>query len=445
MSNKQPTESAQGPSEFRTHPDSTEPDFLLWNKYESPAKDRNKVKHPGLATAEPQRQHERSLKYQPRWFDTGTPFSERNRESSEPGSRDGFGGSLPYSQDKKDPPVGPPKDSPRPDGTTPIPISSEEPTLHPPAYEGNNDKLAGFFPWDEPPQKLMTEDLPHPSPTRASDQPGRFVRYPGGGGLDRAPMVRPQGKPKPTGFLPVVNLPDPERNMFKAGTDYGRGGQDPNPGVPLKRNHLDGKGAGPGGGDDNSTEYFDMDRTGKKAGFLSMDLPKENVYKANAGRTMEDYMDLDVVFPKDFDSNMNDSDRADIGPNMKHRNERNVAPDPIKADDSLVQRQGQPLLPNQKMAIAVDPKGEPGNRITIMSPLFPDTSPAIQALKSHRFENHGAIVVDGPPLWLMGLEGALHALDANSADDNAAQIMQKLTDLLSQKGLTIDYTQTPGL
>jgi hypothetical protein len=109
----------------------------------------------------------------------------------------------------------------------------------------------------------------------------------------------------------------------------------------------------------------------------------------------------------------------------------------------MLQKQVQPLIPNQKLAIAIDPKGDPGNRIVLMSPLFPDVSPAIQALRSHRFEKHGAVVVDGPPMWLMGLEGVLQAIDKNTAHESTDQLFQKVVDLCMQKGLSIDYTQDP--
>jgi len=187
-----------------------------------------------------------------------------------------------------------------------------------------------------------------------------------------------------------------------------------------------------------------MDRTGKKAGFMSIKLPKETIYKSStAVRTIEELNDIDAIFPHDYNLAPTPGS-PEMGPSMKHRNQRKVAPNPIQSDD-IAQKQIQPLMPNQKMAIAVDPRGKPGNRIIIMSPLFPDVSPAIQALKSQRFENHGAIVVDGPPEWLMGLEGVLQALDRGSANDNVVQLLKKLSNLMSQKGLTIIYTQTPGL
>ena len=96
-----------------------------------------------------------------------------------------------------------------------------------------------------------------------------------------------------------------------------------------------------------------------------------------------------------------------------------------------------------KPILMIDPNGEQGNRIVLMSPLFPDVSPAIQALRSQRFEKHGAVVVDGPPMWLMGLEGVLQAIDKNTAHESTDQLFQKVVDLCMQKGLSIDYTQDP--
>jgi len=541
MRKKGLTDSAQGPDLFRTDPDSQQPDWLLWNEYHWPHKDGEVSMHPGLSkvarsqssvTAEPAREHKRSLEYQPRWFDTPTKWADRNTSPSKKGSRDGFGGSQPYTVDPLDPPIGPPKDEDHWTGVTPEPgipgagipgtagQPAEFPVTHPPA-----NKLPGFFPWDEPPNQLLTDDDSHPSPMRASDkpgsdQPGKFVRYPGGGGLDRAPMIRPQGKPKPSGFLPVVNLPDPERNMFKANTteEYIPGGKaagvpDSNfdqhelelgieeessehgpdekiakevtkdhlmedsqyysrkarkgldPEIPNKEKNqinvkpsesVEGSGVGQGPGHgitpgpryknrtgkgfDKSRENFDYDYTGKKEGFLSMDLPKTDISKS--ARTIEDYIDIETIFPKDFNPEWGPN-KPEIGPTTKHRNERHVAPDPIKGDNDMLQKQVQPLIPNQKLAIAIDPNGDPGNRIILMSPLFPDVSPAIQALRSQRFEKHGAVVVDGPPMWLMGLEGVLQAIDRNTAHESTNQLFQKIVDLASEKGLTINYTQMP--
>ncbi len=533
MRKKGITDSTMGPSEFRTHPEYDEADRALWHDFDWPEKSGTKVHHPGIGsvTAEPAREHKRSLEYQPRWFDTPTKWADRNTSPSKKGSRDGFGGSQPYTVDPLDPPIGPPKDEEHWTGVTPEPgipggipgtagQPAEFPVTHPPA-----NKMPGFFPWDEPPNQLLTDDDSHPSPMRASDkpgsdQPGKFVRYPGGGGLDRAPMIRPQGEPRPSGFLPVVNFPDPERNMFKADTtkEYIPGGKAA--GVPdsdfdqhelelgieeessehgpdekiakeVTKDHLmedsqyysrkarkgldpeipnkeknqitvkpsesvegSGVGQGPGHGItpgpryknrtgkgfDKSRENLDYDYTGKKEGFLSMDLPSTDISKS--ARTIEDYIDIETVFPKDFNPEWGPN-KPEIGPTTKHRNERHVAPDPIKGDNDMLQKQVQPLIPNQKLAIAIDPNGDPGNRIILMSPLFPDVSPAIQALRSQRFEKHGAVVVDGPPMWLMGLEGVLQAMDRNTAHESTNQLFQKIIDLASEKGLTISYTQIP--
>ena len=149
-----------------------------------------------------------------------------------------------------------------------------------------------------------------------------------------------------------------------------------------------------------------------------------------------------------------------MGPSTKHRNERKVHDvgldpfpgadgplretfTPVQSDKDMLQKQDQPLNPNQKLAVAIDPNGQMGDRIVMMSPLFPDVSPAIQALRSQRFEKHGAVVFDGPPMWLMGLEGVLRGIDLSSANDNAAQLMQKVVELAESRGLTIDYTQDP--
>ena len=133
-----------------------------------------------------------------------------------------------------------------------------------------------------------------------------------------------------------------------------------------------------------------------------------------------------------------------------HRNERNVAPDPIKdaaveADDdaNIEQKQVQPLIPNQKMAIAIDPKGPAGERIVIMSPLFEEASPAIMALRSHQFEKHGAVVIDGPPEWLIGITPKLEALDRGATMEGADELYQQVMQLVQQSGMTIEYTQDP--
>jgi hypothetical protein len=287
------------------------------------------------------------------------------------------------------------------------------------------------------------------------------MHYPGGGGLDRAPMQREQGNPLGTGFLPVQNMPMPS-NMFKAELDkkdkveitearpqFGRGGQDAG-GLQMDRQHSGKQGGGPGG-DDKSREYWDMDRTGKKAGFMSIQPPKENIYpasqedEAEGARTREDLEEIETIFPKDFNPEWGPL-KPSVGPTMKHRNERHVAPDPIKgeADDSNIeQKQVQPLMPNQKMAIAIDPRGVPGERIAILTPLFENVSPAIQALRSQKYEKRGAVVFDGPPEWLLSLNPKLEALDANGSMENATDLYQQVLELGPRSGLTVEYTQEP--
>jgi len=541
--NKGLTKSSQGPSEFRTHPNPNEPDWVLWHEFDWPWKDDMKVKHPGLATAEPQRQHERSITYQPRWFNAGTPRSKRSERGK--GSRDGFSGLFPYIPEEHEH-AGPPtipEDITNWESVTPEPPNpllsfnwDSEPTVQDigpewrdefpnadqfPATHYPADKGAGFLPVELPiPQVLEGPSIdPHPSPMRATDSPpqsshpGQFTRYPGGGGLDRAPMIHPQGKKKPSGFLPVQNMPNPSRNMFKAAIDipdsdfdqydlkrgitdeqeenglepkdakeivkekiktdpdfyerkprneldnmpWKNKGQEPAPGtetVEGKPKYGRGGGGnggyitkekhGPGGGDDNSREYWDMDFTGKKPGFMSIDPPKENVYKAEAARTREDLDDLDVIFPKDYNPDWGIKNKPEVGPNTKHRNERHVAPDPIQADDDIHQKQTQTLVPNQKLSIAVNPRGKAGERIIMMSPLFEEVSPAIQALRSQRFEDHGAVVVDGPPMWLLGLGPKLEALD-KSHSSSSEDLWQEILKLVGKSGLTVDYTQKPRI
>jgi tRNA nucleotidyltransferase (CCA-adding enzyme) len=522
MRKKGITESTQGPSGFKENPEYDEADRALWHDFDWPQKSGTRTHHPGLAsvTAEPAREHKRSLKFQPRWFDTGTKWSERHTEPGEKGARDGFGGSLPYggSENPMAPPEGPPVDEDQWTGVTPEPDATrrtasddempkgqpaEFPVMHPP---GN--KMPGFFPWDEPPNQLLTAPDPHPSPMRGGSEPG-FQRHPGGGGLDRAPMIRPQGKPKPSGFLPVVNLPGPqlkadldsnydqhelelgikheegddetamkkaernlntdphyytkrhlgeeisnkEKNQINVGPSESVKGEVPlGPGSHSYKNRT-------GKGFDKSREKIDYDYTGKKPGFLSMDLPREvNEDVSESARTIEELMRIETVFPKDYNPEWGGGGPT-IGPSTKHRNERkthDMGHDPfpgadgspkekylLKSDNDMLQKQVQPLIPNQKLAIAIDPKGEQGNRIVMMSPLFPDVSPAIQALRSQRFEKHGAVVVDGPPMWLMGLEGVLQGLDKGTAHESTDQLFQKVVDLCMQKGLSIDYTQDP--
>jgi len=170
-------------------------------------------------------------------------------------------------------------------------------------------------------------------------------------------------------------------------------------------------------------------------------------------------MDIETLFPHDYNPDWKDGGPT-IGPSTRHRNKRQIHDMghdpfpgsngplketflPVHSDNDMLQKQVQPLIPNQKLAIAIDPNGDPGNRIVLMSPLFPDVSPAIQALRSQRFEKHGAVVVDGPPLWLMGLEGVLQALDRSTAHESSDQLFQKVIDLVSQRGLAIEYTQKP--
>jgi tRNA nucleotidyltransferase (CCA-adding enzyme) len=549
----------QGPSGFREDPDKTEPDRVLWHEFDWPADEKSGeiTHHPGLATAEPQRRHERSLTFQPKWFDSGTRFSERPLQG--PGSRDGFGGSTPYNPDISKPnPI--PEQEPHLDSVTPetgrppgnfdwemdgdIGPESREP------FEGADefptgrwpqDKGAGYLAVELPLPQLLEDEEPHGSPMRAeedspgSSQPGKFMHYPGGGGLDRAPMQRPQGKPLGTGFLPVQNMPGPA-NMFKADLDsnfdqhelklgiedemkngadekdakeiakerltsdprhysdraresldtipnkeknqdkveitearpqFGRGGQDAG-GLQMDRQHTSKQG-GPGG-DDKSREYWDMDRTGKKPGFMSIEPPKENIYpasqedEADAARTREDLEEIETIFPKDYNPEWH-PDGVSIGPSLKHRNERkvhdvgldpfpynNMEPDMVidpsnasaEADDSNIeQKQVQPLMPNQKLAIAIDPKGVPGERIAILTPLFENVSPAIQALRSQKYEKRGAIVFDGPPEWLLSLNPKLEALDANGSMENAADLYQQVLELGPRSGLTVEYTQEP--
>jgi hypothetical protein len=143
-----------------------------------------------------------------------------------------------------------------------------------------------------------------------------------------------------------------------------------------------------------------------------------------------------------------------MGGTPRHRNERHVAPDPIKepfvpeeliADDdaNIEQKQVQPLVPNQKMAIAVDPNGPMGERIVIMSPLFEEASPAIMALRSHRFERHGGVVIDGPPQWLLGITPRLEALDRSSGHEGADDLFARVMQLIQSAGMPIEYEQEP--
>jgi hypothetical protein len=184
---------------------------------------------------------------------------------------------------------------------------------------------------------------------------------------------------------------------------------------------------------------LDYDYTGKKPGYLSMDLPREDISKS--ARTIEDLMDIETIFPKDFNPNWLPG-KPSHGPHVKHRNERDAPGDPMQADD-IQQKTVQPLIPNQKLAIAVDPKGAPGNRITILSPLFPEVSPAIQALRSQRFEKHGAVVVDGPPMWLMTMGPLLEVMDRGNTHETPQSLLQGIAELASRKGLTLDYSQMP--
>ena len=558
------TKGSQGPSEFRTHPDPDQSDHLYWRSHFDWAwkdPEGEQTTHPGLGparpltehssvTAEPQRQHERSLKFQPRWFNSGTKWSER--PPSGKGSRDGFSGSLPFVPPEQEhsgpPPI--PKDHPQWQSVTPedgipgdydlhglkenasslhafnwdkSPVISDIGPEHRDEFPGGEfpthtypaDKGAGYLAVELPMTQLLEgPEMQMPlapmkadesEESRQSSAPGKFVRYPGGGGLDRAPMVRPQGEPKPTGFLPVVNYPDPGRNMFKAeldsdvdqnelklaikyfdedpdvavknlhkdakfyskkprneldfvpnkgknqvnapeiesiegSPDFGRGGQDPDPEAPLVRNKT---GKGGHNGDDKSREYWDMDRTGKKPGFMSIEPPKENIYKASASRTMEDYRKIGTIFPKDYNPDWGQPGKPAVGPNTKHRNERKVAPDPIKGDDGILQKQGQQLVPNQKLSIAVNPNGPPGEKIVMMSPLFTEVSPAIQALRSQRFEDYGAVVIDGPPDWLLSLGPKLEALDRGASNVSSNDLWKQVLEMVERSGLTVDYTQEP--
>jgi len=233
----------------------------------------------------------------------------------------------------------------------------------------------------------------------------------------------------------------------------GPGGQNPGGGEYMDRQR-----SGRGGGT-KIRPYWPMDFTGKKAGFMSIDLPTENIYPAEtddveAARTMKDLNDIDAIFPKNFTTEWAPL-QPNVAPSLKHRNERDVPPDPIKdagkyggqmeADDdsNVQQKQVQPLKPNQKMGIAVDPKGPMGERIVIMFPMFEETSPAIMSLRSHRFEKHGGVVVDGPPEWLISVVPMLEALDNDSATDGADDLFVRVQHLLQSKGLTIEYEQKP--
>jgi len=501
-----------GPSSFRTDPDKTQDDFLLWNLYEWPADKKGESQHPGLATAEPQRLHKRAEEYPGvKDFDRGSRFSNHPLEG--PLGRDGFGGSTPHQMEELEP---------SPNGMTPetgvFPDWEGDPAE---AYETPNNKDRGFLPVELPLPQMPETSTPHPSPTRSAEEsppssfPGQIVRKPGGGGLDRAPMIKPRGADQETGFLPVQNYPDPERNMFKAcaqeellpggradgmpdsafdpealktGTDievwehgvdrgiakevtkdhlvehpdfyddhddadkatstldptnmHGPGGQNPG-GDDM--NHGE-RGRGGRGGGTKIRPYWDMDFTGKKSGFMSIEEPEENIYPAatEAARTMEDLMDIDAIFPKEYSTPL-EEERPGIGPSVNHRNEREVPIDPIQADDdaNVEQKQVQPLMPNQKMAIAVDPKGPVGERIVIMSPLFEEVSPAIMALRSHRFERHGGIVIDGPPEWLLGITPRLEALDKSSEHDGADDLFARVQQLIQSAGMPIEYEQEP--
>ena len=155
-------------------------------------------------------------------------------------------------------------------------------------------------------------------------------------------------------------------------------------------------------------------------------------------------MDIESVFPHDYSPSL-EEERPGMNPSSRHRNERNVAPDPIQSDDdsNVEQKQVQPLVPNQKMAIAIDPDGPVGERIVIMSPLFEQASPAIMALRSHRFEKHGGIVVDGPPEWLIGITPRLEGIDKGSANAGAEQLFEQVMQLIQSAGLTLEYEQDP--
>jgi hypothetical protein len=445
-------------------------------------------------TAEPQRLHKRAEEYPGvKDFDRGSRFSNHPLEG--PLGRDGFGGSTPHQMEELEP---------RPNGMTPetgiFPDWDEDSAE---AYESPNNATPGFLPVKLPIPQMPETSTPHPSPTRAepappSSFPGQVVRKPGGGGLDRAPMMRPNGKPSGTGFLPVQSPPEPE-NMFEADllpggkgddmpdsefdpfnlnkgvdTEQEEHGLDPDRAKEVAKDHLaedpdayaegfsPDKVHGPGGNNPGGTlkdqgrsgrggglkerKHWDMDFTGKKSGFMSIGPPREQIYPAatEAARTMEDLMDIDAIFPKEYSTPL-EEERPGIGPTLNHRNEREVPIDPIQADDdaNVEQKQVQPLTPNQKMAIAVDPKGPMGERIVIMSPLFEEVSPAIMALRSHRFERHGGIVIDGPPEWLIGITPRLEALDKSSGHDGADDLFDRVQQLIQSAGMPIEYEQDP--
>jgi hypothetical protein len=300
MRKKGITDSTMGPSEFKTHPESDEADRALWHDFDWPLKSGTRTQHPGLAsvTAEPAREHKRSLTFQPRWFDTGTKWSQRHTEPGDPGARDGFGGSLPYSENPMAPPVGPPEDEEHWTGVTPEPNAvrrsdtdaempdgqpAEFPVTHPPA-----NKMPGFFPWDEPPNQLLTLDDPNPSPMRGGSEPG-FQRHPGGGGLERAPMIRPQGKPKPSGFLPVVNLPGPD-SVLKATKELLPGGRAD--GLP-----------------DSDFDSEDL-KTGEE-----LEMWEHGVDKGTAREITKDHLVDDPKFYAGLDS---DYDQHELGLGIKH-------------------------------------------------------------------------------------------------------------------------------
>jgi hypothetical protein len=247
--------------------------------------------------------------------------------------------------------------------------------------------------------------------------------------------------------------PDAYVESFDPTNVHGPGGN--NPGGTLND-----QGRGGRGGGTKRRDYWDMDYTGKKSGFQSIGPPKENIYPAatEAARTMEDLMDIEVIHPHDYNPDWKGGG-VSMPPHIKHQNTRKthdlgldpfpkgIGPDGevIEGDDdaNIEQKQVQPLIPNQKMAIAVDPKGPFGERIVIMSPLFEEVSPAIMALRSHRFERHGGIVIDGPPEWLLGITPRLEALDKSSEHDGADDLFARVQQLIQSAGMPIEYEQQP--
>lgn len=105
------------------------------------------------------------------------------------------------------------------------------------------------------------------------------------------------------------------------------------------------------------------------------------------------------------------------------------------------------ILANEQafQSIYVDPKAEKwSERIVFLEPFFDTLPPAEMVFKTLRLEDKSGVVVSGPKASLIKLKEHISNADARDAIGKSSdeEIITYLTELVNEKGLTIDFQRT---